>query len=66
MTHGLSLTLDLFSADVNANAGTSASLELRLHTAVEACYRRAEIHFRRRFDRPRLGFNLRGSAAADL
>ena len=64
MTHGLPLTLDLFSADVNGYAETPASLELRLRTAVEACYHRAEIHYRRRFDRPRLGFNLRGLAAA--
>jgi SprT protein len=63
MAHGLPLTLDLFSAE--ARDGPEApSLELRLHTAVETCYRRAEIHFRRRFDRPRLSFNLRGLAAA--
>jgi len=60
----LSLTLDLFSAEMDEDVEAPASLERRLYTAVEACYRHAEIHFRRRFDRPRLGFNLRGMAAA--
>lgn len=41
-----------------------ARLESRLHAAVESCYRHAEIHFQRRFDRPHLALNLRGMAAA--
>jgi SprT protein len=64
MAHGLPLTLDMFSADVNEDTEAPSSLEQHLYAAVETCYRRAEIHFRRRFDRPQLGFNLRGLAAA--
>lgn len=60
----LQLSLELVSADTETDAVSAASLESRLRAAVEACYRRAEIHFRRRFERPRLGFNLRGMAAA--
>ncbi|HYA39462.1 MAG TPA: SprT-like domain-containing protein [Candidatus Methylomirabilis sp.] len=62
-TH-LQLTLELVSANTEANDVSAVSPESRLLAAVEACYRRAEIHFRRRFERPRLAFNLRGMAAA--
>ncbi len=64
MTHDLPLAQDLFSSETHGDGAAPESLERRLCTAVESCYRRAEIHFRRRFDRPRLGFNLRGLAAA--
>lgn len=60
----LQLSLELVPADTGADAASAAPLESRLRAAVEACYRRAEIHLRRRFERPRLGFNLRGMAAA--
>ncbi len=39
-------------------------LESLLRSAVEMCFRRAEIYFQRRFERPHLAFNLRGMAAA--
>jgi len=58
------LRLELVPTDAGADEASAASLESRLRAAVEECYRRAEIHFRRRFERPRLGFNLRGMAAA--
>jgi SprT protein len=58
------LSLELVCADAGTNAACAASLESRLRAAVEACYRRAEIHFRRRFERPRLAMTLRGMAAA--
>ncbi len=64
MTHRLPLAQDLFAGELNESAESPAPLELRLYTAVEDCYRRAETHFRRRFERPRLGFDLRGLAAA--
>jgi len=57
------LSLELVPAGAEADEVSAASLESRLRVAVEACYRHAEIHFRRRFERPRLGFNLRGMAA---
>lgn len=60
----LQLSLELAAAKAGADEVSSASLESRLRAAVEACYRRAEIHFRRRFERPRLALNLRGMAAA--
>ena len=58
------LNLVLVSADTDTDDVSSTSLESRLRAAVEACYRRAEIHFRRRFERPHLILNLRGIAAA--
>ncbi|MBI3546061.1 MAG: SprT family zinc-dependent metalloprotease [Gammaproteobacteria bacterium] len=39
-------------------------MEQRLYATVEACYRRAENYYQRRFERPRLSFKLRGMAAA--
>lgn len=40
------------------------SLENRVRAVVNASFRRAEIHFQRRFERAQLAFNLRGMAAA--
>ncbi|WP_461572982.1 SprT family zinc-dependent metalloprotease [Sulfuricaulis sp.] len=60
----MSLNRDLFSTEVDGGDDSPTSLDLRLHTAVEACYRRAEMHFRRCFERPRLSYQLRGLAAA--
>ncbi|MHB8622807.1 MAG: SprT-like domain-containing protein [Sulfuricaulis sp.] len=40
------------------------SLESLLHTTFEMSFRRAEIYFQRRFERPHLALNLRGMAAA--
>src|SRR3989338_1219589 len=56
----LPLTLALFPAD----GDVAAPVESLLQAAVETCYRRAEIHFQRRFERPRLTLDLRGMAAA--
>ena len=53
---------ELFPADIRS--GGDAPVESLLQTAVETCYRRAEIHFQRRFERPRLTLDLRGMAAA--
>jgi SprT protein len=60
----LQLTLDLVLAETAAKQEAVESLENRVRVAVNACFRRAEIHFQRRFERARLSFNLRGMAAA--
>lgn len=64
MTDGMSCTLDLFAPDAGGDDRTPASADALLQAAVEAYYRRAEIHFQRRFERPRLTLDLRGLAAA--
>ena len=64
MTDGMSCVLDLFAPDAGGDDRAPASDEALLQATVEACYRRAEIHFRRRFERPRLTLDLRGMAAA--
>ncbi|MEK7696836.1 MAG: hypothetical protein AAB346_01720, partial [Pseudomonadota bacterium] len=60
MTDGMSCVLDLFAPDAGGDDRAPASGEALLQATVEACYRRAEIHFRRRFERPRLTLDLRG------
>ncbi|WP_372522528.1 SprT-like domain-containing protein [Sulfuricaulis sp.] len=60
----MQLTLDLVSAQATAEEEAVESLENRVCAAVNACFRRAEIHFQRRFERAQLAFNLRGMAAA--
>lgn len=57
------LTHELFPCGVDGE-NEPASLESLLRATVENCYRRAENHFQRRFDRPHLALNLRGMAAA--
>src|SRR3989338_257303 len=64
MTDGTSCTLDLFSPDAGGDDRAPASTEALLQTTVETCYRRAEIHFQRRFEPPRPPLSLRGVAAA--
>ncbi|MBI3777486.1 MAG: SprT-like domain-containing protein [Gammaproteobacteria bacterium] len=60
----MQLTLDLAAPENDLGGNAPESLEIRLGAAVEFCFRRAEIHFRRRFERAQLTFNLRGMAAA--
>lgn len=60
----MSCTPDLFAADAGGDDRAPASAEALLQAAVEACYCRAETHFQRRFERPRLILDLRGMAAA--
>lgn len=60
----LPLTLELVPAEVAGKEEAAESMEYRVRAAVNACFRRAEIHFQRRFDRAQLAFNLRGMAAA--
>jgi SprT protein len=60
----LQLTLDLVLAETAGGKDAVESLEYRVRAAVNACFRRAEIHFQRRFERAQLAFNLRGMAAA--
>lgn len=60
----LQLTLDLIPAEATGEENAVESLENRVRAAVNACFRRAEIHFQRRFERAQLAFNLRGMAAA--
>ena len=60
----MQLALNLSPVEDVATVNEAPSLEARLNTAVEACYRRAELFFQRRFDRAQLAFNLRGMAAA--
>lgn len=43
---------------------SAESIDQRLYTTVENCYRLAENYYQRRFDRPTLNFKLRGMAAA--
>jgi SprT protein len=62
MTQGSQQAFDLVPREPDEAA--AESLESRLRAAVDECYRHAEIHLRRRFERPRLGFDLRGLAAA--
>ena len=60
----LQLTLDLVPAETAGGKDAMELLENRVRAAVNACFRRAEIHFQRRFERAQLAFNLRGMAAA--
>lgn len=63
MTQAWQQAFDLFPRESD-DAAAAESLESRLRAVVDQCYRHAEIHLQRRFDRPRLNFNLRGMAAA--
>jgi SprT protein len=60
----LQLTLDLVPAQAAAEEDAVKSQENRVRATVNACFRRAEIHFQRCFERAQLAFNLRGMAAA--
>lgn len=60
----LQLTLDLIPTGTAGEEEAVESLENRVRAAVNASFRRAEIHFQRRFERAQLAFNLRGMAAA--
>jgi len=60
----MQLSLDLIPADIAGKEETLEYRENRARAAVDACFRRAEIHFRRQFERARLAFDLRGMAAA--
>jgi SprT protein len=60
----LQLTLELVTTEAAGEEETVESMENRVHAAVIACFRRAEIHFQRCFERAQLAFNLRGMAAA--
>jgi len=60
----LQLTLDLIPTGAAAEEAVEESLENRVRAVVNASFRRAEIHFQRRFERAQLAFNLRGMAAA--
>ena len=60
----LQLTLELVPTEAAGEEEAVESMENRVRAAVNACFRRAEIHFQRRFERAQLAFNLRGMAAA--
>jgi len=60
----LQLALDLIPTETAGQEEAVESLENRVRAAVDACFRHAEIHFQRRFERAQIAFNLRGMAAA--
>lgn len=64
MAHDSPLTQETFVFAFNDNPAGAESLESQVLATVESCYRLAETHFQRRFERPCLTFNLRGMAAA--
>ena len=64
MAHDSPLTQETFAFEFSDATDTTESLEPLIRSTVESCYRRAEIYFQRRFERPLLAFNLRGMAAA--
>ncbi len=64
MTRSLPLIQIQFQLEADTKTDATESLESRLRATVEMCLRRAEFHFRRRFEPPYLAFNLRGMAAA--
>ena len=56
----LQLNLELVPTEAAGEEEAVESMENRVRAAVNACFRRAEIHFQRRFERAQLAFNLRG------
>lgn len=64
MAHDSPLTQGKFIFEFSEKPAETDSLESLVRATVESCFRRAEMHFQRRFERPSLAFNLRGMAAA--